>query len=182
MDTTDFFVKSIPYFAHQYDEEDLILYTEYDSDIEDIWIQRNSRLENDTLCHDLYFENGLLSEKFNAVLNLELYDNFDNEQQYQHWFQLQNNNAFSIPLISGVHILLNGENYNMNKLNLTSLLNLKIQGLPLQKYLSKKCQSGVKRQVLHQKYPNFCSIPPDTPEYFSLADKYIMDNIVILSM
>ena len=157
------------------------MYSEYKSNLKDILIHRNSRLENGVLCHDIYFKNRL-TEKFNLVLNLELYDNFDNEQQYQHWFQMQNNNAFTIPLISGVHILLNSKNCNMKKLNLTSLLNVKIQGLPLQKYLSKKCKSAVVRQSLHQKYPKICLLHPDTSEYFSLADKYIMENIVILSM
>ena len=176
MDSPDFFVKSIPYLAHQYDEQDLILYSEY-SNIEDIWIQRNSKLQNDLLCHDIHFTKGL-SGKFNLGINLELYDNFDNEKQ-QHWFQMQN--AF-IPLISGHHISFNGHHYSMKKLNLSSLFIINFQALPLQKYLTKSCKSPLKKGILQQKYPNFCTLHSDTPEYFRLADKYTIENIVILSM
>lgn len=58
LDTADFFVKTIPYLVHQYDEQDLILHAEY-SDMEKIQVFRNAKLTKDNgLCHQIQFIQG----------------------------------------------------------------------------------------------------------------------------
>ena len=62
LDTADFFVKTIPYLVHQYDEQDLILLADNFSEREKIQVFRNSKLTIESgLCHKLQFMQGYVS-------------------------------------------------------------------------------------------------------------------------
>ena len=56
LDTADFIVKTIPYLAHQYDEQDLILYADYPEMEENLRVFRNVLLIHDVLCHKILFK------------------------------------------------------------------------------------------------------------------------------
>ena len=200
LDTADFFVKTIPYLVHQYDEQDLILLADNFSEREKIQVFRNSKLTIESgLCHKLQFMQGYVpifigtfiliwfcfrfSGEMDLVINLELYDSID-ESDNKSWLEypLTSSSAPKVEyLIPGMHLTM-GKNQQMKPINLTSLLVLKTQGSPLQKYFNRVCNSIFKKQLLHKKYPQLCKIPTDTSQYFRLADEYIQQNVVIVSL
>ena len=200
LDTADFFVKTIPYLVHQYDEQDLILLADNFSEREKIQVFRNSKLTIESgLCHKLQFMQGYVSifigtfilkwfcfrfsGEMDLVINLELYDSID-ESDNKSWLEYPLASSSSPKaeyLIPGMHLTV-GKNQQMKPINLTSLLVLKTQGSPIQKYFSRVCNSIFKKQLLHKKYPQLCKIPTDTSQYFRLADEYIQQNVVIVSL
>ena len=122
------------------------------------------------------------SGEMDLVINLELYDSID-ESDNKSWLEypLASSSPKAEYLIPGMHLTV-GKNQQMKPINLTSLLVLKTQGSPIQKYFSRACNSIFKKQLLHKKYPQLCKIPTDTSQYFRLADEYIQQNVVIVSL
>ena len=123
------------------------------------------------------------SGEMDLVINLELYDSID-ESDNKSWLEYTLASISSPKveyLIPGMHLTV-GKNQQMKPINLTSLLVLKTQGSPIQKYFSRVCNSIFKKQLLHKKYPQLCKIPTDTSQYFRLADEYIQQNVVIVSL
>ena len=114
------------------------------------------------------------------VINLELYDSIDDNKSWLE-YPLASASPKVEYLVPGMHLTM-GKNQQMKPINLTSLLVLKTQGSPIQKYFSRTCNYIFKKQLLHKKYPQLCKIPTDTSQYFRLADEYIQQNVVIVSL
>lgn len=115
------------------------------------------------------------------VINLELYDSIEDDNKSWLEYPLASASPKVEYLVPGMHLTM-GKYQQMKPINLTSLLVVKTQGSPIQKYLNRVCNSVFKKQLLHQKYPQICKIPTDTSEYFRLADEYIQQNVVMVSL